>query len=126
MSSTAAILATVILVGLALFQAALAAGKPLGRLAWGGQHRILPKSLRVGSAVSIVVYIAIAVVLLDRADLISVLQNDTAQIAAWVIVAFFIVGIGMNAASRSKPERYLMTPIVAVLAALSIVVAAGW
>jgi hypothetical protein len=126
MASIAAILATVILVGVALFQAALAAGKPLGRLAWGGQHRILPISLRVGSALSIVVYIAIAVLLLDRADLISVLEDDTAQIAAWVIVALFIVGIGMNAASRSKPERYLMTPIVAVLAALSIVVAAGW
>ena len=109
-----------------LFQAALAAGKPLGRLAWGGQHRTLPISLRVGSALSIVVYVAIAVVLLDRADLISVLQDDTAQIAAWVIAAFFIVGIGMNAASRSKPERYVMTPVVVRLAVSSVIVAAGW
>lgn len=125
-ASTAAIAATVILAGLALFQIALVAGKPLGHLAWGGKHRVLPMRLRVGSALSVVIYVAIAVVLLDRAELISAMHDDTSRIAAWVIAAYFVIGIGMNAASRSKPERYLMTPIVLVLAVLSVVVAAGW
>jgi hypothetical protein len=125
-ASTAAIAATAILFGLALFQAALVAGKPLGHLAWGDKHRVLPMRLRVGSALSVAVYVAIAAVLLDRADLISVMHDDTARIAAWVIAAYFVIGIGMNAASRSKPERYLMTPIVLLLAVLSVITAAGW
>jgi len=119
-------LATVILAGLTLFQVALAAGKPIGRLAWGGQHRVLPMRLRVGSALSIAVYVAIAVILLDWAGVISAVQDDTAWIAAWVIAAFFVIGIVMNSASRSRSERFVMTPVVAVLTALSVIVAAGW
>ena len=42
----------VLLGGLAVFQALLALGAPLGAFAWGGQHRVLPTRLRVGSAVS--------------------------------------------------------------------------
>lgn len=125
MALTAAVIAAAILAGLVVFQAALVAGKPFGRLAWGGQHRILPISLRVASALSLVVYIAIAVILLDRADVISVLQDDPVRIAAWVIAALFIVGIGMNAASRSKPERYVMTLVVLLLAVLAVITATG-
>ncbi len=126
MSSTAAIIATVILAGLAVFQAALVAGKPLGHFAWGGQHRILPTRFRIGSAVSILIYAAIALVLLDRADLISVFPDGFVRVAAWVIAAYFVLGIFMNAISRSRPERFTMTPLTVVLAAAATIVAAGW
>ncbi len=126
MSSTAAIIATVILAGLAMFQAALVAGKPLGHFAWGGQHRILPTRFRIGSAVSILIYAAIVLILLDRADLISVFPDGFVRVAAWVIAAYFVLGIFMNAISRSRPERFTMTPLTVVLAAASIIVAAGW
>jgi hypothetical protein len=49
----AAIVACAVLAGLTVFQAALIAGAPLGRFAWGGQHDVLPAKLRIGSAVSI-------------------------------------------------------------------------
>ena len=126
MSATAAVVATVILAGLAVFQAALAAGKPFGHFAWGGQHRVLPRRLRIGSAVSIILYAGMAIILLDRAELISIMSDDFARIAAWVLAAYFLIGIVMNAMSRSKPERFVMTPLTAVLTALSVVVAAGW
>ncbi|WP_244292716.1 hypothetical protein [[Micrococcus luteus] ATCC 49442] len=41
---------------MAVFQAALIAGAPLGHLVWGGRHKVLPPNLRIGSAVSIVLY----------------------------------------------------------------------
>ena len=126
MSSTAAVIATVILAGLAVFQAALVAGKPIGHFAWGGQHRVLPTGFRIGSAVSIVIYAAIAVLLLDRADLISVFSDGFVSVAAWVIAAYFVIGIAMNAISRSKPERFVMTPLTVVLAGLAVIVAADW
>ena len=43
----AAIAACVILAALAIFQAALIAGAPLGRFAWGSQHSVLPTKLRI-------------------------------------------------------------------------------
>jgi hypothetical protein len=121
----AAIVLTVLLGLLAVFQVALAAGAPLGRFAWGGQHRVLPVGLRVGSASSVLVYALIAVLALDRAGAIDVVADPVSQIGMWVVFGYFMLGIAMNAISRSKPERYTMTPLTIVLAALSLIVAAG-
>ena len=52
----AALALTVLLALLAVFQLALALGAPLGHFAWGGAHRVLPRRLRIGSLVSIVIY----------------------------------------------------------------------
>jgi hypothetical protein len=121
----AAIALTVILAVLAVFQLALALGAPLGRFAWGGQHRVLPTKLRIGSLVSILVYAVIALLALDRVDLIDVVPDPVSTVGMWVVFAYFVLGIPLNAISRSKPERYTMTPVVAVLAVLSLVVALG-
>lgn len=118
-----AILAVVILALLAVFQLALAAGAPLGHYAWGGAHRVLPRNLRISSVVSVVIYAVVALVLLDRAGLIELIDFD--QVAAWVVFAYFAAGIVLNAISRSRPERLVMTPIVLVLSALSLLVALG-
>jgi hypothetical protein len=121
----AAVALCVILAALAVFQLALALGAPLGGFAWGGQHRVLPTRLRIGSAVSIVIYAVIAVIALDRAGVIDVVSDVVSTVGMWVVFAYFVLGIPMNAISRSKPERYTMTPIVAVLAVLSLIVALG-
>lgn len=126
MTESAAIAATAILAALALFQAAIAAGAPLGQFAWGGQHRVLPSRLRAGSVVSIGLYAVFAVVLLDRAGVTSILvEGRTVRVLAWVLAGYFVIGIVMNAISRSKPERITMTPVAIVLAILAIIVAAG-
>jgi len=121
----AAILLTVLLGLLAVFQIALAAGAPLGRFAWGGRNRVLPPGLRVGSAASVLIYALIAVLALDRAGVVDVVASPVSQIGMWVVFGYFILGIAMNAISRSAPERYTMTPLTIVLAALSLIVAAG-
>ncbi|MFH7323017.1 hypothetical protein [Aeromicrobium sp. JJY06] len=124
MVTTAAAAACVVLAALAVFQVALALGAPIGRFAWGGQHEVLPTRLRIGSAVSVVLYAAIGAILLARAGAISIGLSDRAvEIAAWVVTGYFALGVLMNAISRSRPERLLMTPTCAVLAALSAVVA---
>jgi len=119
----AAISLVVILSLLAVFQLALALGAPLGRFAWGGQHRVLPGRLRIGSLVSIVIYAIIAVLALDRVGLIDVVPDVVSTVGMWVVFAYFVIGIPLNAISRSKPERYVMTPVVTVLAVLSLLVA---
>jgi len=125
MAPLAAIVAVAVLAALAVFQAALVAGAPLGHFAWGGAHRVLPSRLRIGSVISIVIYAAIAVLLVDRAGLVDLVPDAVSTIGTWCLVAYFTLGIGLNAISRSRPERLVMTPLAAVLALLSLVVALG-
>ncbi|KRA23190.1 hypothetical protein ASD65_01205 [Microbacterium sp. Root61] len=117
---------TVILGLLAIFQLALALGAPWGRFAWGGQHRVLPTRLRIGSLVAIVIYAAVVVIAYDRLGAIDVFPEGFSIVAMWVVVAYFALGIVMNALSRSKPERYAMVPISIVLAILSFLIALGY
>ena len=121
----AAIAFTVVLAALAVFQLALALGAPLGRFAWGGAHRVLPTRLRIGSAISILVYAVMAVLALDRAGLIDVVPDPVSTVGMWIVFAYSVIGIVMNAISRSRPERFTMTPVSVVLAVLSLLVAIG-
>jgi hypothetical protein len=114
------------LAGLAAFQAALVAGAPLGHFAWGGQHRVLPRKLRIGSAVAIAIYALFAVLLLQKAGVIALLPGPVVQIGLWVQFAYLVLGIGANAISRSRAERLTMTPVCLMLATLVLIVAMGW
>jgi hypothetical protein len=109
---------------LGAFQLALVAGAPMGHLAWGGQQRVLPRRLRIGSALGIVVYVAIGVLALEKADVIDLFGDaGWVDVAIWIAVAFFAASIVLNAISRSRPERLVMTPVVAALTALAVLVA---
>ena len=121
----AAWIVVAVLVVLAVFQIALALGAPWGAFAWGGQTKVLPTSLRIGSACAVLLYAAIAVVVLDRAGEIDVLSDGVAAASAWVVFGFAALSVLVNAVSRSKPERYTMTPLCVVFAVASFVVATG-
>lgn len=126
MVTSAAVGLLILLAALAVFQVALACGAPLGRFAWGGQHRVLPTRLRLGSLSSVLIYALIAAIVTARAGLVDLDVSDrVVQVAAWVVAAYFLLGVGVNAASRSKPERTVMTPLCAVLGVLSVGVALG-
>ncbi|WP_104136722.1 hypothetical protein [Cryobacterium sp. Y62] len=126
MTTAAATLLCIILAFLAIFQLLLIAGLPLGRFAWGGQHAVLPTHLRIGSAVSIVIYLVFALLVLERVALTSLIPTATfIGVAAWVLTGYFTLGVIMNGISRSKPERLVMTPVSLVLAGLCLVVAIG-
>jgi hypothetical protein len=121
-----AIIAVVVLALLTVFQLTLIAGAPLGHFAWGGAHRVLPVRLRVSSVVSIVLYAVIAIVLLERAGVTGLFDLPAAaQVAAWVVFAYFALGVVLNAVSRSVRERAVMVPVAAALAVLSLLVALG-
>lgn len=124
MAATAAVIFSGVIIGLALFQANLAAGAPWGRLAWGGQYQRLPLGLRIGSAVSILIYAGFAAIVLGKAGLVAV-SGDWLGPATWAIAAFLALGTVMNAISRSMPERLVMTPVAAVLCGAAVIVALG-
>lgn len=120
----AALLFCVMIGALGVFQLALAAGASLGRFAWGGGHDRLPPRFRIASLVSIMIYAAFAIIILERARLAALLPSpDIASIGTWVITAYIGLGVLMNAISRSKSERLVMTPVAALLFATSLTVA---
>jgi len=122
----AGIVGTTVLGLVMVLQALLALGLPLGHLAWGGMHRVLPWKLRWGSFVSFFILGLAAWSLLVRAGFTGI---DPAtgffRVIVWIFAAFFTFGIVMNAASRSRPERFLMTPANILLSACFIIAALG-
>ncbi|WP_084103645.1 hypothetical protein [Demequina sp. NBRC 110056] len=124
MTTAAAILFTAIIGLLAIFQLALAAGAPLGRFAFGGQHDgALPRHLRIASALTVPVYAFMAITVLDNAGLTDLLGDGFERIALWVIIAFLALNTVPNAISRSRAERFTMTPTLVVLTACALIVA---
>src|SRR5690606_27917539 len=91
-----------LLTALSILQLAVAAGAPLGRFVWGGQHATLPPGLRFGSAASPLIYAFIAVVLLERAGTMNALPSGFTNPAAWAVTGYFTLGIAMNGISRSR------------------------
>ena len=120
-----AVVGVALLAALAVFQLALIGGAPLGRFAWGGQHVVLPARLRIGSAVSIAVYGVVALLLLRAAGAHSVLSDGVVDVAMWVLTGYFALGVVLNAISRSRPERLVMTPVALALAVVCLVLALG-
>lgn len=117
---------TALIVLLALFQVALIAGAPFGAYAWGGQHvGKLPTKLRVGSVVSLLLYVCFALVVLDRAGVLELFPVGFSRIAIWVVFGVLVLSVAANAASRSKRERLVMTPLAAALAILALIIAIG-
>ncbi|MBG6237104.1 hypothetical protein IWX78_000047 [Mycetocola sp. CAN_C7] len=125
MTLAAAVIVCLILAALAVFQALLIAGRPLGRFAWGGQHDVLPRNLRIGSAISIMLYAVFAILVLERVGVANMLPDAVAEVGVWILTAYFVLGIILNGISRSKPERNVMTPVCIVLAALCLIIALG-
>lgn len=119
----AAIAVCFVLAVLAAFQTALIFGAPIGRFAWGGQDAVLPRHLRIGSAISLLIYALFAAVLLDRAGLIDIFPAAVSFYGAWAIPAYGVLGTGLNALSRSRPERFVMTPVALLLAVCAGIVA---
>src|SRR5687768_8728090 len=106
-----------ILFALSIFQLLLIAGKPLGNYSWGGQHEVLPNRLRIASVFSIALYIVFGIFLVSKAGLVNVIPDSSfLAVSMWVFTGYFLLGVFMNAISRNKKERMLMTPVALLLA----------
>jgi hypothetical protein len=118
-----ALLATLILSLVALLQLLLAAGAPLGRLAWGGEHRVLPAKLRLGSVAAVPLLLLAAWAILARVDLV-LPGTDVAlvPVGTWIFGGLFVLNTLGNLASKSQVERIVMTPLTLILAACFIAV----
>ncbi|MEC5399012.1 hypothetical protein [Uliginosibacterium sp. H1] len=124
MSSLAASVFSVLALAGFAFQVALVAGAPWGELTLGGRwHGRLPPVGRAIAAGSAVLILLFAAIVLARAGL----AFDDSWLArrplAWGVVAYCGLGVLANAATRSRRERALWLPVVAVMLLSSLLVA---
>lgn len=116
-----AIIGLLILASLSVFQLLLILGKPLGEFAWGGQHKVLPRKLRISSVFSIILYIVFGLFLASKAGIADIItSSQILDTGMWIFAGYFALGIFVNAMSRSKKERLLMTPVALLLAIIFI------
>jgi hypothetical protein len=126
MTIPAAVIAAVLFVGMAAFQASLALGAPLGAHVLGGRNQgVLPDRVRAFSAIAAATLIAGAVVILARAGAIGAPFGaaDLLIPASWAIAAFLALNTLGNLASTSRLERTAFAATTAALAVLSAYVA---
>jgi hypothetical protein len=123
----AALVGSLLVVGLAVFQVLLAAGQPLGRAAFGGKFSVLPRRLRTTSGLSALLFILALYFILARAGQLGDIRNAAPiRIGMWVFVGVFSVSTLANAASSSRLEQRRMAPIALVLTTCCVVVALHW
>lgn len=127
---TAAVAAAVLFGVVALFQVALALGIPWGAFAFGGravrEDGTLPAAYRGASAVTAVVLVLFAVVILTRGGVIGTSGDSTwVTVMSWAIVAFMAINTPMNLMGKHWIEKYVFGGITLVLVVLCAIVAAA-
>lgn len=108
------------------FQLALAAGAPWGELTMGGAVRgQLPPRMRAIALGSAVLLTGFGAIVAARAQLAFPKWHRTSRWLIWVVAAYSIVGVVLNAITPSPRERSLWLPVAIVLAVCAMIVARG-
>jgi hypothetical protein len=108
----AAIIVAIISMGIAIFQLFLFLGFPLAEYSWGGKYEgVLPKSLRMMSLPSAILLICFGFVFLIDTKVLSVGVNLPTSVLVWIITIFLGLNTLGNLASKSKKEKFVMTPL---------------
>ncbi|MGL5540363.1 MAG: hypothetical protein ACRDBX_01880 [Erysipelotrichaceae bacterium] len=112
-----AFVAAGLLFAVALLYALIALGYPYGEYAMGGVYKIVPKKKRAIYGYSMVVQLLAILIVLQCASLVPLLFSyEITKGLGFLFVTIFTVNILTNAISKSKKERYLMTPVSIVIA----------
>ncbi len=110
------IIAIIGFAGIAVFQFLLALGFPLGRASWGGKYTALPVKLRIASFVSIGVLVFGILVILEKANFITLMNSPRlVSFSCWGLTILFGLSTIGNINSKSKLEKQIMTPIASIL-----------
>ena len=92
-------------------------GFPLGELTMGGQYKVFPKKLRIILVMQLILQIFFVVIVLQMGGLIPFWFSENATKIICIIMAVYLsFNTIMNFISKSKKEKYIMTPLSAISA----------
>ena len=107
-----AILGAVIFGVIATMTVLVACGLPLGEFTMGGQHKILPKNLRVAAVISVAIQIFAMIIILQAGDFISLwFSFKVTKYICFFFAAYLSLNTIVNMISKSRKERFVMTPL---------------
>ena len=90
----------------------VACGLPLGEFTMGGQHKILPKKFRVVAVISVAIQIFAMITILQAGGFISLwLSFKVTKYICFFFAAYLSLNTIMNVISKSRKEKYVMTPL---------------
>jgi hypothetical protein len=120
---TALIIAVITFV-MALLQLSLTLGAPFGEFVLGGLHKVLPPKMRITSSTFSIIFIFIGLTYLQKGNIISLGLNqilvNIVVIINTLFLAYAIIGNGFL--TKSKKEKYVMTPFAIIQFILSVIV----
>lgn len=92
-------------------------GLPLGELTMGGQYKVFPKKLRMVLIAQLVLQIFFVIIILQVGEFIPLwFSLNTTKIICIVMAIYLSLNTFMNFVSKSKKEKYIMTPLSAISA----------
>ena len=110
--NVAIIISILMVFGCGLLQLSLVFGAPFGEYVLGGQHRVLPIKMRFISGVFSLIFMVVGVSYLQEAGVIGNPLHPVfikALLVAYTLfLAYAVIGNGFI--TKSKKEKYLMTP----------------
>ena len=92
-------------------------GLPLGELTMGGQYKVFPKRLRIILVTQLLLQIFFVVIILQMGGFIPLWFSESATKIICIVMAVYLsFNTVLNLISRSKKEKYIMTPLSAISA----------
>jgi hypothetical protein len=120
----AAIIYTIVTLGVVAFQFALAAGAPWGAYAMGGASPgQFPPAMRIAAIIQAALLAGMAAVVLARAGLVLPGWSQVSHWLVWIVVALTVLSLVLNLITPSAGERAIWVPTLLLLIISSLIVA---
>ena len=92
-------------------------GLPLGELTMGGQYKVFPPKLRIVLVTQLILQVFFVLIILQMGEIIPLLFSyNVTKIIGIVMAIYLSLNTVMNLISKSKKEKYIMTPLSFVTA----------
>lgn len=106
------ILAAVIFSIITILNILLILGLPLGELTMGGQNKVLPGNMKILAFFSLLGQIFAIILVLQGGGYFKLwFSYGITRTLCYIYACFLILNTIMNAISKSKKEKYIMTPL---------------
>ena len=106
------ILGAVLFGVIAIMTVLVACGLPLGEFTMGGQHKILPKKFRIVAVISFAIQVFAMIIVLQAGGFIPLwLSFKATKYICFFFAVYLSLNTIMNMISKSRKEKYVMTPL---------------
>ena len=101
-------------------------GLPLGELTMGGQYKVFPKKFRIVLVSQLLLQIFFVIIILQKGNIIPMwFSYNTTKIISIIMALYLTMNTIMNMFSKSKKEKFIMTPLSLIATICFWIVALG-